>query len=223
MTETIEQACDRSYFDRPEISNSDLTSLKYSISGGIGNDPYDAFRIGTLVDAIITEPHTLDPYARTIREYKYTRKEIQAAEKMRDKFYDDPFCAEFTRGASFQKIMVRDMNISYAGQSFIMPVRCKWDIWKESFNMGGDIKSTTATTLNQFEKAIDFFDYDRSRAFYMDIAGSTHDVIIGISKKNFKIFKVPVIKGGSLYMKGKEKYSHLAWKHTMLIGTTSGA
>ncbi|HBG71443.1 MAG: hypothetical protein A2W93_14420 [Bacteroidetes bacterium GWF2_43_63] len=217
-TETITSSVrDGGYFERPEVSNSDLTKIKHELSGGHGNDPYDAFRIGTLVDAIITEPDALDPYARTIREYKYTRKEIQNAEKMRDKFYEDPFCSEFVKGASFQEIMIRDMEIKYAGQSFVLPVRCKWDIWKQSYGMGGDIKSTTATTLRQFEAAVEHFDYDRSRAFYMDIAGSTHDVIIGISKKNFKIFRIPVIKGGALYNRGKEKYSYLAWKYKMMF------
>jgi len=204
------------YYSRPEVSNSMLTDLKKKLVGGLDNDTYNAFRIGTLVDAVITEPEALDLYARTIRDYKYTRKEIQNAEKMRDVFLADDFCSKFVADAVYQEIMVRDMEIEYAGEKFTLPVRCKWDIWKPAAGFGGDIKSTTATNLKQFMAAIEHFDYDRSRAFYMDIAGSDYDVIIGISKKNYKIFTVPLKRGGELYNRGKEKYSHLAWKYMML-------
>ena len=51
---------------------------------------------------------------------------------------------------------------------------------------GGDIKSTSATTQEQFESAVRQFDYDRQRFFYMNIAGSEKDVLIGISKEHQK-------------------------------------
>lgn len=212
----VTQVSEVDYYSRPELSNSDLTKIKHELSGGMDNDTYNAFRIGTLVDAVITEPEALDPFGRTIREYKYTRAEIQHAEKMRDVFFSDSFCSQFVSDAEFQKIMVRDMEIEYAGEKFILPVRCKWDIWKALSGFGGDIKSTTATTKAQFMAAIEHFDYDRSRAFYMDIAGSDYDCIIGISKKNFNRFIVPVKRGGELYNRGKEKYSYLAWKYWTL-------
>lgn len=45
------------YYDRPEVSNSDLTSLKEILHPRpITGDRERAFRFGTLVDALITEP-----------------------------------------------------------------------------------------------------------------------------------------------------------------------
>lgn len=74
----------------------------------------------------------------------------------------------------------------------------------------GDLKSTFASTQKQFDEAIDFFDWDRSRAWYMDIAGSRQDFIYGISKKNQKVFKAFIKRGDTIYQKGKEKYEELA-------------
>ena len=48
------------YFLRPEVSNSDLTALKYEMSGYELPDMTDVFAFGNLVDAMITEPHRID-------------------------------------------------------------------------------------------------------------------------------------------------------------------
>ena len=69
----------------------------------------------------------------------------------------------------------------------------------------------------QNTKRLFFFDWDRSRAWYMDIAGSRQDFIYGISKKNQKIFKVFIKRDDPIYLKGKEKYDELAFRWWMLI------
>ena len=84
--------------------------------------------------------------------------------------------------------------------------------------MGGDIKSTTATTQEQFEAAITHFDYHRQRAFYMTLSGHPRDVVIGISKKNFKVFKVFIKRGDPLFEKGMEEFRMLAYKYFTLFG-----
>ena len=113
--------------------------------------------------------------------------------------------------------MAREMEMEYLGVPFSMRVRCKWDLWMERLKWGGDIKSTACTTQKQFEEALFYFEYDRQRAWYMDIAGSDRDVLIGISKVNFKIFKVAIPRAGEIYEKGKEKYSEMAFKHWCLF------
>jgi hypothetical protein len=68
------------------------------------------------------------------------------------------------------------------------------------------------------DEAIDFFDWDRSRAWYMDIAGSKQDFIYAISKKNCKIFKHFITdRNHPTYTKGKEKYEDLAFKWWQLM------
>ena len=102
--------------------------------------------------------------------------------------------------------------------SFSLPVRCKWDLWMPSLKWGGDIKSTTATTQKQFEEAARFFDYDRQRYFYMNIAGSTQDILIGISKVNYRVFKVPIKRGDCFWKSGEEKCLCLAFKYWEMFG-----
>ena len=65
---------------------------------------------------------------------------------------------------------------------------------------------TAATTQKQFEEACRHFDYDRSRWWYMEIAQSDQDILIGISKVNFKIFKpLPIRRGDDFFNQGKDK------------------
>ncbi len=88
----------------------------------------------------------------------------------------------------------------------------------ETYGWGGDIKSTTATTQKQFEDAVRYFDYDRQRFFYMNMAGSNQDILIGISKVNFKVFKVPIQRGSELWNSGRDKTMELAFKYWMMFG-----
>ena len=61
---------------------------------------------------------------------------------------------------------------------------------------------------------MDYFDWDRSRAWYMDIANSNKDFIYAISKKNFKVFKLFINnREEAIYKRGREKYEDLAFKY----------
>jgi hypothetical protein len=46
----------------------------------------------------------------------------------------------------------------------------------------------------------------------MDIIGSEQDMLIGISKVNKKIFKVPIKCGDEMFNEGKAQYQELAFK-----------
>jgi hypothetical protein len=66
----------------------------------------------------------------------------------------------------------KGQRFQYGNFEYTLDTRCKWDWWLPTYGFGGDLKSTFASTQKQFDEAIDFFDWDRSRAWYMDIAGS---------------------------------------------------
>lgn len=84
------------------------------------------------------------------------------------------------------------MKMEYQGFKFELPVRCKFDWWLGEF--GGDLKTTAATSQEQFEAQIDFVDWDRSRAWYMDLTHSidprygNQDFIFAVSKTKKKVF-----------------------------------
>lgn len=204
------------YYLRSEVSNSDLTALKELLHPRLqfGNRE-EAFRFGNLVDAIITEPSRVNYYRLTVDDTQYTEDEFRHAREMyrslRSEARRDPFLDHVLKTAETQKFMVRHgQQFEYCGFQFSLDTRCKWDWWLGSF--GGDLKSTFASSQKEFDEAVDFFDWDRSRVWYMDIAGSDRDFIYAISKKNCNVFKTRITRGDSVYQNGRDKYEYLAFQ-----------
>ncbi len=208
------------YYLRSEVSNSDLTELKNILHPRMQfGDKEAAFRFGSLVDAIITEPSRVDYYRMMVDDEQYTEDEFRHALEMKKALrYEarrDAFLAKVLEYAETQRFMVnKAQQLSYCGFDFNLDTRCKWDWWMKFF--GGDLKTTFASTQQQFEEAVDFFDWDRSRAWYMDIAGSDKDFIYAISKKNCKVFKKFIQRGDNVYNRGREKYEELAFQYWCL-------
>ena len=210
------------YYDRPEVSNSDLTALKELLHPRLqfGNRE-EAFRFGSLVDAIITEPARVNYYRLTVDDVQYTEVEFRHAREMykalRMEARDDGFLDYVLRNAETQRFMVNPgQRFEYCGFPFFLDTRCKWDWWLDGPGFGGDLKSTFASSQKEFDEAVDFFDWDRSRAWYMDVAGSDHDFIYAISKKNCKVFRKQITRGDAVYNAGREKYEELAFQYWCL-------
>lgn len=212
--------CDNGYYSRSEVSNSDLTELKNILHPRMQfGDKEAAFRFGSLVDAIITEPARVDYIRLTVDDEQYTEDEFRHAREMqkalRMETRRDAFLHKVLDCASTQCAMInKAQQFTYGGFPFSLDTRCKWDWWLGGF--GGDLKTTFASSQHQFEEALDFFDWDRSRAWYMDIAGSDRDFIYAISKKNGKVFKKFINRGDETYRRGREKYEELAFQYWCL-------
>ena len=209
------------YYLRPEISNSDLSWLKrYWEPQQYVVDLEKAFKDGTLIDMMITEPNRVNYFKRTAGDYSYTPEEFANAEEMKKAFYRDAFCSSFVKQCLLQKsTVVPKFEITLpTGFTFNLEARCRWDFYGRNTDIGGDLKSTACTTQKQFEEAVRHFDYDRSRSWYMDLSGRNNDIIIGISKVNHKIFKVPIRRGDSIYKDGLKKYQELAFRFWCLFG-----
>ncbi len=224
------------YYERDEVSNSDLTALKNLLHPRMQyGDREAAFRFGSLVDAIVTEPSRVDVFALTVDGEQYSADEFAHARGMHDALRaearNDRLLAMVLDGAETQRVMVRKaQRFGYCGFPFTLDTRCKWDWWLPFCKFGGDLKTTFAETQKQFDEAVDFFDWDRSRAWYMDIAHSDRDFIYAISKKNNRMFKKFIVRGDDIYLRGREKYEELAfqyWCMTPPVGKlcqhTSGA
>jgi len=211
-----------SYYDRSEVSNSDLTELKNTLYPRIQyGDKERAFKFGTLVDAIITEPERVNFFQLTVDNIRYDKADFELAREMYDSLISeskrDRFLATVLENSDTQRFMVNKGQIfSYADFQFTLDTRCKWDWWLPAFGFGGDLKTTFAESQKQFDEAVDFFDWDRSRAWYMDIAGSDRDFIYAISKKNCRIFKKFINRDSEIYKRGKEKYEDLAFRYWMI-------
>lgn len=207
------------YFGRSEVSNSDLTALKEILHPRpTYGDREQAFKFGTLVDALVTEPHRVDFYERTVDGVAYTEEEFTHGQELlkalRMEAGKDPFLAKVLELSDTQTVMThKAQTFTYCDFEFSLPTRCKWDWWMPMLNFGGDLKTTFASSQKQFEEALDFFDWDRSRAWYMDIAGSDRDFIYAISKKNGKVFKKFITRDDDTYKRGREKYEELAFQY----------
>lgn len=208
------------YYSRPEVSNSDLSWLaKYWMPQQRIIDLEQAYAFGSLIDAMITEPTKLDFFKLTCDGYQHTAEDFERAKEMKRAFYADHFCKSMVEKCSFQRVTVKkNFPIEYNGFHFSLDARCKWDLFCEHIDLGGDIKSTTATSQKQCEEVVRYFDYDRSRAWYMDLENRSNDILIFISKVNYKVFKIPVKRDGSIYKEGKQKYQELAFKWWYLFG-----
>jgi hypothetical protein len=201
------------YYNRSEVSNSDLSWLKKQYMPTNDIDPTEAYKFGTLIDAMITEPQRVDYYQLTVDDVQYTKEQFEQAIQMKKAFMKDSICANMVKMADTQSVSIHpNFKIEFEGIEFELPVRCKWDLLFRKIGWGADIKSTTATTQKQFETAIYHFEYTRQRAWYMDIIGSKQDMLIGISKVNFQVFKVPITKESEIYKIGKKQYQDLSFK-----------
>jgi hypothetical protein len=191
-----------SYFSHPFVSNSDLSKLTPK-----SVDFTDAYRIGSLVDAMITEPEAVDQYSRTLGKYSYTHEEFETCRQMKVSFLKDPFCLGLLRMSTGQKEFYNEWQQFENG--ITLNTKRKFDLWSTALNWGADIKSTTAKTQAQFEEAARYFDYDRQRYWYMSGAGSAKDLLIGISKVNFRIFKIHITHNDDFFKSGKLKANAL--------------
>lgn len=206
------------YYERPEVSNSDLSALRNQLYPRDMPNPEQAYKFGTLIDAMLTEPHKVDYTLLRCDGEQHEREAFERANEMKKAFLKDDFCRSLVENSTPQKIMIKHQKFVADGFEYYLNTRCKWDIWMNNFGWGGDIKSTTATTQKQFVDALYHFDYDRQRAFYMTLAESDQDILIGISKVNFKIFKVPIKRGDDLFKSGMEKVNELTFKWWQLFG-----
>ena len=211
------------YYTRSEVSNSDLTSLKQLLHPILFDEEVRqrAFRFGSLVDAMITESSRVNHYTLTVDDEQYSGEEFLHATEMyrslRSEARHDQFLARVLEQAETQRYMVNTaQQFEYGGFDFTLDTRCKWDWWLADYGFGGDLKTTAASTQKEFDDCIDFFDWDRSRAWYMDIAHSNRDFIYAISKKNCNIFKHFINRGDATYNRGREKYEELAFQYWCL-------
>lgn len=210
------------YYNRPEVSNSDLTALKNLLHPHPEGDKEKAFRIGNLVDAIITEPARVNYYRFMVDDVQYSEEEFRFGEEMfrslRCEARKDRFLEAVLKNAETQKVSIRHgQQFSYGGFPFHLDTRCKWDWFLPGLHYGGDLKTTSTASQKEFEEAYDYFDIDRSRAWYMDIEHTDKDFVYAISKRTMQIYKVFITRDSALYQRGREKYEELAFQYWLLM------
>lgn len=212
------------YFQINAISNSDFTKLQDWTNSRVklDIDLQPIFNFGSLVDGMLTQPELISYSQRTLikdnKIVKFNKTDFDLAERIKSNFLNNSFCLNFLKNSSFQKVFYKKMQYTFKGKTFVLTVKCMWDFWQEYSHFGAELKTTYAKTKIEYLKAIDFMDIDRQVAFYMDIAGTDTDVIIGISKKTDNVFTIPITRDSEIYKRGKQKYLALAFHWYLLFG-----
>ena len=206
------------YYNRSEVSNSELSALEAELSGKdpIGGDKQSAYRFGSLYDAILTETFRVDFNRKTVDGIEAIPKEWDKAMLMRKSFLNDDFCRNVLSACQTQTVTVADVTLEFQGIEFTLPMRCKWDFFSEF--IGADLKSTIASSQQQFLNVCDRFNYDRQCAVYMTIAGIDQMALLGVSKQNHKVFKKFVKAGDDFHTRGMEKFVEIAYRYYTLFG-----
>lgn len=212
------------YYQRPEVSNSDLTALARQYNAVPDNraELEDIFNFGSLVDAMLTEDWRVDHFRGQLHEeggqiITYDPDTYAQAVRLADGCKKDPVIAAIIKQMVGQYVFIRSLGFTFEGEDLEIRARCKFDAYGKSLSMGADYKTTSCTSRKQFREAISFFHWDRQAAFYMDLARIERHWIIGVSKKTGEIFKHAIQRGDETYNVGRIKYSFWAYRWKILI------
>lgn len=201
------------YYSLHQVSNSTLSALKNRLKPADDIMPEAAFRFGSLVDAMVFEPDRVDWLRQSLDNIDHSDI-FHIAKKCYMSLKNDKFAWKFIDKAEHQKTSFATIDFTWNEDfKFSLDCRCKWDFFG---HISGDLKTTACTTQKQFDSVFSFLDYDRARAFYMDIDNTDTDLVIGVSKVNFKIFYKQIKRNDTTYLQGKDKYTELAFKYYIL-------
>lgn len=181
------------YFNHVDgISNSDLTKVFKTLP-----DNPVAFLNGNLVDAMITQLEEL-PSA--------TKEEVEKAyiisEKIKDRF------GALLPLAEPQAIFQNTLDFTIEGDVYQITGKCLADLYFGQANTIIDIKTTKSTSQKSFEKAVEFFEYDRQGSWYMTVSGVQKFILAGFGPKGEGPFIVQIAADTKWHQSGIMKTMH---------------
>lgn len=182
------------YYQRPEISNSDLSIYKSVLRGKPYVIPQSAFRLGQAVHECILEPYSF-------QWETYPDVDRPLVERLAYRFLDNRFCQSLLKGA-----LLEQPHFKLDEETGIR-TRCKADILRAGLLV--DIKTTRVSSEAAFKRACSQYEYDRQMAFYANAFGCDQVLIVGISKTANKLFFQEYATGASFLIRGKKKYRFL--------------
>ncbi len=207
------------YFAAPGFSNSRMKEIEEQIKGAkFKYDPTKAFYIGGAFDAAITQRKVyIDKYLPILDSITQTMITAMVAA-----FFSNQYCARFFTIAKYQVAKFRNITFIHNGVIFTVLCKCLFDMLVENPATGvpacgADIKSTDAKNIAQFDAACEFFSWTRSRVFYMLVAGTDRDAIIGVSKHYpYNVFIKHIKRGTPEFNKCVREIIELAFYHWAL-------
>lgn len=208
------------YFQHPYCSNSALSALgqELGILPQLPGNKYEAYRMGSLFDAVITEPDLLDLIQKKIlgTDYSFTRAEYETCLRMRMALNQNPTYQAFAKcNPDVQKeVYTPNYSFEYEGFKFKLNMRGKLDFFISG--LVSDLKSTACTSQRSFEEACIQFGYWRQMVLYCGLTDAKKAIIFGVSKTApHKVFIVTMKPSDALWKRGGEQLNYLAFKYYM--------
>lgn len=191
------------YFSIRALSNSRLTEVKRGLAdaGYVPKPSETAFSLGSLVDALLTQRKDVDTQ----------HPDFKKALRMKDRFLADPVCRAVYELTEKQVAYLNENEYNFMGNQGRLFCKALMD-----FDLPGDaymeLKTTPATTYNQFLTNVNTFDYDRAAYHYMLTGQKRECLIIGLCKvKDLPPYLLKIKHGDKLWQSGREKWNHLAF------------
>lgn len=206
-----------SYFEHPYCSNSALSALgaELGILPEIKGDSYNNFRMGSLFDAVVTEPAKLDLITNRIldTDYSFTTDEYKRCLMMKRELEKNSLYQVYiSANPDFQKEVYVD-NFSFG--DFELNMKAKLDYFVPG--TVADLKSTDSSSQEQFENACEMFGYHRQMWLYCNLTDCDKAILFGVSKKRpHNVFTVIIKKGDDRWKLGEEQIKELAFKFKLL-------
>jgi hypothetical protein len=187
------------------LSNSGLGKVADWLEGRMGKSlPEKAFRFGSMVDAMLTQPDELVEDA--------SDAELLKAIKLSNSFKEHPLASTILEHGEPQVILTKEIEIDYEGILKTVAAKCMLDLCLLKMRIGCDIKTTAAGNMKTFLASIARFNYDRQAYWYMEVGELDRFVFIGLSKvKSMPPFIWIIKRGDPMWLSGKEKASALAY------------
>lgn len=188
---------DPEYFALKRYSNSDLSALERHIFGIQYNAPTEAFSFGSAFHAYVLEG---------IKPTNATDKDRTKMENMKNKLLMDTL---FWHRRNFSR---KEITVLWEHNG--IPLKSKLDLALMTHRQGiytvGDLKTTTATSKEQFEQDIIKYEYDRQAAFYLDSVGAKKYEIWAVQKQApHQVFYFCFDAQHPIIQQGRKKYRRM--------------
>lgn len=183
------------------FSNSFLSRVKDII---MGKEPFrgsPAAIFGEALHQMILEPHLYQPVAfKSFRQSDFSKLEKmkQAIEKNRLWVH-----TRDKEGETEKQVIWKDEQTGLV---------CKGILDRIVGNDVMDIKTTSATSLDEFMHHITKYEYERQAAMYLDATDSDYFTWVCLSKRNYATFNYTLHRNDPLIESGRKKYRFLLGK-----------
>jgi hypothetical protein len=192
----LQQGTDFEYRREPRVSNSFMsrigTLIKHGEKKELGFTQSAVFAFGDAVHKAVLEPQNFKQ-----EDYKDFGLDWKTFDGMVKGCNENARLQEYLAYSFKEVIHFFDMQE--------LPCKGKIDLVHLGHSLIVDLKTTSATTYEDFAKTVKTYQYDRQMAFYCDACGAKKAIVVGISKKNFELFFYEMTHED--FEKGRYKYT----------------